>query len=409
MVRLQDPASLPVVNLPRSRSVSPGETNSVSRSSTALAPGGAAADTDSELLEEFAYRYGRSYDSYLVTEPGRELFWSRGRRGVVAFVRRGKYLSVGGGLLAPESEKESLLREFVADAVARNLVVSFYNIAEDELPLFRRCGFQATKWGEDAIVDLPNRTWHGKEFEWVRRQTNFCRRQGLLFSECHPELMTADRREELFRELAEVSAASQAAKPQAHAMHFLDGCFDPQTLGRKRLFAARSQPRGGRIEGFLMCNPGLNGEFWALEVYRHRPDAVRGTVAFLMHQVLELLRGEGIEHASLCLVPALRCHEPHPGDCAWVRWSLRLSQQFNLVFDTAGLYHFKSRFRPRFESRYLCALPRATPGSVWAFLQICGALDLDFRKLVRIVHERWRKRRARATLSNAPEVFDSSR
>jgi phosphatidylglycerol lysyltransferase len=358
---------------------------------------------EAELLEEYAYRYGRSYDSYLVTDPGRELFWSRDRRGVVAYIRRGKYLNVGGGLLAPDFAKETLLKEFVEFVERRQWVATFYNIADDELPLFRRYGFQATKWGEDALIDLAERTWHGKPFEWVRRQSNFCRRQGLVFAECHCESMTPAEWEQLLRELAEVSAASFALKPQAREMSFLDGRFDPLTLGRKRIFVARPAGGEGRIEGFLLCNPGLNGKLWALEVYRHRPEAPRGTVAFLMHQALEVFRAEGVELASLCLVPGLRCRTPLPGDCAWVRWSLVLGQRWSFVFDTAGLYHFKSRFRPRYENRYLCARPRVSLGSAWAFLRICGALNLDVGKLWRILRDRWHKKAARATLSAPPE------
>ena len=32
----------------------------------------------------------------------------------------------------------------------------FYNIAPDEVPLFREAGFQVTKWGEEAVIDLPD-------------------------------------------------------------------------------------------------------------------------------------------------------------------------------------------------------------------------------------------------------------
>src|SRR5438270_10353544 len=113
-------------------------------STTAAVP--RPADTDAGLLEEYAYRFGRSYDSYLATEPGRQCFWSRDRQGVVAFIRIGKYLKISGGLLAPDEHKADLLRQLVQYADRRKLFLSFYNIADDELPLFRACGFQVTKW-----------------------------------------------------------------------------------------------------------------------------------------------------------------------------------------------------------------------------------------------------------------------
>ena len=114
-------------------------------------------------------------------------------------------------------------------------------------------------------------------------------------------------------------------------MNFLDGRFDADRLGRKRLFIARS---ADRIEGFLICNPCLNGTQWALDVYRQRPDGVRGTVAFLMHQTLQLLKEEGVERASLCLIPSLRCRRL-PGDSRLIRWGLILSRQL----------HFDLRYR----------------------------------------------------------------
>jgi phosphatidylglycerol lysyltransferase len=349
-----------------------------------------------ESLEELAYRFGRSYDSYLVTDPGREQFWAQGFPGVIAYVRMGKYLHVGGGLLSAAIHKRQLLSQFVEFALARKLIVSFYNIAEDELSLFRNLGFQVTKWGEDALADLAGQTWEGKPFEWVRRQSNYCQRQGLRFTECAADELNAGEWDALAAELRAISSARLADKPQTCEMNFLDGTFKPENLGRKRLFIARSALR---IEGFLIANPCLNGTRWALDIFQQRPDAARGTVAFLIHQTLQLLKSEGIQTASLCLIPALRCDQAAPGDSRIIRWGLVIGKYFNIVFDGAGLYHFKSRFRPRFESRYVCAFPKATLGSWWSFVRLSGALDISPKKLVRGTWRRLKKRSRRATLA----------
>ena len=136
-----------------------------------------------------------------------------------------------------------------------------------------------------------------------------------------------------------------------------------------------------------------------METCRQRPDAVRGTVPFLMHQAMQQLRSEGVQRASLCLLPGLRCREPLPGDSPMVRWGLSLGTgSFNPAYATAGAYHFKSRFRPRFEGRYLCAYPRVTCGTALAFIRLVGALSFDPRRLFALAWERGRKRAARATL-----------
>ncbi|HVC96021.1 MAG TPA: DUF2156 domain-containing protein [Pirellulales bacterium] len=359
--------------------------------------------TAAEVLEEYAYRYGRSYDSYLVNEPDRECFWSRNGQGAVGLVRVGKYLKIGGGLLAPEECKSALLAELVEHAARRGQYLSFYNITDDDLPLFRDYGFQVTKWGEEAIVDLPERTWDGKAFEWVRRQSNYCIRQGVEFSEVKKDELFADDWSAMLAEFDEMSAALLAAKPQSRELRFLDGAFDPDRLGRKRIFVARSAPAANRVEGFLVANPGADRRLWSFELYRHRPDAVRGTMTFLMHQAMRQLASEGVEAVSLCLLPGLRAGGPRLGDSALARRGIALgSRYFNFLFDAAGLYHFKSRFRPRYESRYICALPKITLGSAWALIRLLGVLDVEPRKLARILGRRCRKWLPRTTLA-APD------
>ncbi|HWB10911.1 MAG TPA: DUF2156 domain-containing protein [Pirellulales bacterium] len=349
-------------------------------------------------LEEFAFRFGPYYDSYLATEPGREIFWSREGLGLVALVRTGRYLQAGGGLIAPRGQRETLLAELVVRAESRGESLSFYNVAESDLPLFRGWGFQATKLGEEAVIDLDDWNCQGGSFEWLRRQVNYCRRHELQAYECAPETMSAYQWQQMADETQQMSAAFLSAKPQAGELRFLDGTFDPARLGHRRLFAARSA--GGRLEGFLACNPYLAGDGWAFEIYRRRDDAVRGTIPFLMYEAIETLRQEGVQRVSLCLVPGLRAQTPLPGDSRLARRALALgSGYFNFIFDAAGLYHYKSRFRPRFESRYLCARPALTLGSAWALVRLLGVLDIDCGKLARLGYQRLRKLRRRVTLA----------
>lgn len=349
-------------------------------------------------LEELAFRHGQYYDSYLATDHGRDTFWSCEGLGAVAFVRAGRYLNVGGGLLAAERHRESLLAEVVAAADRRGEVVSFYNVAESDLPLFRDHGFQATKLGEEAVIDLDRWNCQGKSFEWLRRQVNYCRRQGLYAAEAERQEASPFEWSSLVAELEDVSAGFLAAKPQAGELRFLDGAFEPHSLGRRRVFVARAKT--GRVEGFLVCNPYRNGTGWAFEIYRQRSDAVRGTIPFLMHETIRKLQQQNARRISLCLVPGLRTDGVLPGDSMLVRRGLMLgSRYFSFIFDTAGLYHFKSRFRPTFESRYLCARPKVTLGSAWSLVRLLGVLELDAAKMVRIISRRLRHRGRRATLA----------
>jgi phosphatidylglycerol lysyltransferase len=351
-----------------------------------------------ELLEDLAFRYGRSYESYLVTEAERECFWLRERPGVVAYLRRDKYLHVGGGLLAADEDKPLLLTSFVDWARGEGLSILFYNIAPDELSLFVEAGFQATKWGEEPLIDLAQMTWKGRTFEWVRRQNSYALRNGLEFSECLPELLADDAWDRVASEVESIATATLAERPQVGDIGFLNGRFDAANLGRRRLFLARNTQLD-RIDGFLLCNPCRGGAEWALELYCDRADAIRGTIPFLMFQALQQFQREGVERASLCLIAGTRCDQSQPGDSPLIRRALSVSGYFNFIFDVSGMYHYKSRFRPRFEDRFICANPAVTLGAARSFVRVCGALRLDPVKLARRLWRNLTHARARATLA----------
>src|SRR5262249_30211447 len=154
-----------------------------------------------------------------------------------------------------------------------------------------------------------------------------------------------------------------STKPQRGDVRFFNGSVTPPTWDRRRLFVARSENGAGRIEGFLICLPFDGGQQWSIETYRHRLDAPRGVVAYMIHQAAECLKLEGVQAVSLCLCPAMR-YEKLPGDS----WIIRRRLQFGFnyasaFFDMPGEYHFKSRFRPRFVRRFICHWPHASVGS----------------------------------------------
>ncbi len=112
------------------------------------------------------------------------------------------------------------------------------------------------------------------------------------------------------------------------------------------------------------------------------------------------MRSEGARSASLCLVPGLRCETPLAGDSPLARWSVVLATRyFNFIHDTRGIYHFKSRFRPRFESRYLAVRPRLSLGCAWSFVRMLGVLDLRPANLAREAAGRLLGIASRRTLS----------
>jgi phosphatidylglycerol lysyltransferase len=334
-----------------------------------------------ERMREFAYRYGDTYASYLSADDGLDTVWSRDGRGVIRFARWGGcYCIVVGGLLAPPDDQPALLDGFLRLAKLNRWHVSFYNIDRQNLPLFRRFGLEVTKFGEDPVVRLDKATWEGKDYEWIRRQENYCRRQGVRLFEVSPNPHDPLYRRQIAPELEAISREHIAATLHGRELRWFVGSFDAYRLGRRRLFVAM---RDSRIEAFVVCNPCLDGAMWAVESYRRRADAPRGVMPFAILQVMRALKREGVAYCSLSLIPLVRCETAVKGDSPIARTALVfLWRHMNSIFDFRGIYHFKSRFRPEYREMYMVAWPRVTVRSMIALGMGWGLLKLNPWRLV---------------------------
>jgi phosphatidylglycerol lysyltransferase len=348
-------------------------------------------------VRDFAFRFGETFVAYLVTEEGWETFWSPDRRGLIRFVRWGRYAFSVGGLLAAPRDQPELLRLFLQFIQARGWMMTFYNIGRDRLSLFRDQDCQATKCGEEPIVRLDRANWKGKELEWVRRQENYCKRQGVRVHEVTPNPDDPVYRDTVAPELAAISREHVANTLHGRELRYVVGQFKPLAMGHQRLFIARSPER---IEGFVVCNPCLAGRMWAIEMYRRRTDAPRGVIPFAMVQTMRQLQEEGIAYCSLSATPALRCENILAGDSwaargAYVYWW----RYFNWLYDVRGIYHFKSRFRPDYREMYLVSWPQTTILSLIGVGMVWGVFWFNPWKLLTDMVTQTRSRAARKSLA----------
>lgn len=341
-----------------------------------------------------AYAHGLTSDAYLAVETWRQTFWAS-NGGAVSYARVGPYLKAVGSLLAPPDQRDQLLTEFLDTVRGARQTVSFFNVAPQEVERFRRRGFAVVKWGEDALLDLQDWNPAGPACAWLRRQQRYVVRHGGVAEELTADRLNAPVR----RELAEICTVSLQLKPQWANMRFFEGLPEFDHPGRRRIFIVRRESGAGRIEAVVVANPYANGTGWGLELYRHRPDAIRGAVPFTMLAAIDRFRDEGVRQVSLCLAPGRGCGSvAETGD--WLaHQAMRLgASRFNVLFDPHGLNHFKSRFQPRFEPRYVCVWPRVTLGSLLSTGWLWGIWKVSLWRLGCVVARRLQAADARRSL-----------
>lgn len=336
-------------------------------------------------IEELAYGFGNSPESYDICHSANTILRTPCRQAALNVYGDGKYWHIPGGIVSDEALKPSAVRWLRQVAEDQRRTVAIYSVSAEEIPLFEEAGFAVNKFGEEPILDLADLDWKGGCYEWVRRQTNFCRRQGLRIEE-----IDCPREQSLLApELKEVFYEDLKDRVYSKPLHLLEGRFDPHALGRRRLFVARRSATD-RCEGYLIATPMYDGTAWAFECYRKRRDSVRGTIPFLFREVADRLRKEGIRQLSLCLIPGKGVeHDTGKMSDPKVRWILKTwYHHLDFLFNASGQDYFKARFRPRYVSRYLCVYPRNTMFSILSFVKVTGAHRVNpcnlMRKLIGI-------------------------
>ncbi len=122
--------------------------------------------------------------------------------------------------------------------------------------------------------------------------------------------------------------------------------------------------RAGRPCAFVTCTP-IYGSArtwgWAVDLMRRVPDAPRGVMDLLLVRAVERFRECGANVVSLGLVAMADTKQEMP--TRQRQFASLVSEQMQLLKTHRSLFHFKQKFHPRWESRYLVisstlALPR---------------------------------------------------
>ena len=329
-------------------------------------------------LERLAYQYSASPETYDIMGSSCSLLRTPCGRGALSVLPDGRYWHVAGGLIASPQLKPDMIQWLKQISHEQRRTLLMYSIPTTEVNAYREAGFSVNKFGEEPMLDLGQIDWKGGAFEWVRRQTNFCLRAGLAIQ----EITCPIQQKEMSTDLEEILSDDLSERVYSRPLRLLEGEFNPHLLHRRRLFVAR-QKDTGRVEGFLAASPMDGGKTWAFETYRKRSTAPKGTIPFLFRQVIDQLQSEGVTQVSLCVVPGKGAQHDYTKQAnPRIRWVMGFwYKHLNIIFNTAGQDFFKSRFRPRYVDRFVCAFPNNSLRAVVSFIKTSGAMRPNLRNL----------------------------
>jgi phosphatidylglycerol lysyltransferase len=313
-------------------------------------PPPAAAETvigDDELRR--IVESGDRTEGWLALLGDKQLLLSKNRDGFIMYGVQGRSWISLGGPFGAEASREELVWRFRATANQYGGRPVFYRVPPGDLALYADLGLGFFTLGEEARVPLEGFSVEGHKHKELRSVIRRADREGVTVEIVSPQAFPG-----LMPELKAISDAWLAEK-RAGEKGFSLGRFEPRYLAHFPFALVR---RHGRLCAFANLWSTLGKEELSIDLMRHLPDAPHGIMDLLFTRLMLWGKEQGYRWFNLGMAP-LAGMETGPDAPGWQRLSSLIYRYGETFYNFQGLRHYKEKFGPVWEPRYL-----ATPAGL---------------------------------------------
>jgi len=250
-----------------------------------------------------------------------------------------------GDPVGSDTEREELAWRFRQLADRHGARATFYEVSEQSLPIYLDLGLELRKLGEEGRVPLQTFSLEGGARKDLRQTQNRMAREG-----CRFEMIPARGVAALLDELEAISNAWLADR-NTREKRFSLGFFDRDYLLRLPVVVAR---KAGSIVAFANVWPSETRYELSIDLMRYTESAPQGVMEFLFTELMLWGKAEGYEYYSLGMAPLSGLEQRRLAPL-WNRFGALLFRYGEHFYNFNGLRHFKDKFDPEWESRYLAA------------------------------------------------------
>jgi phosphatidylglycerol lysyltransferase len=282
-------------------------------------------------------------DAMLAMIDDKRLLFSESGAAMLMYQVRGASWIVMGDPVGSRDDWPELLWRIRDKADQAQGRLMLYQVTGPVLELAIGMGLHVIKYGEEAIIDLPEFTLETPRLRSVRKAERAAARRGLCF-----RIVPAAAVPVVLDELAEISAEWMASKGHAEKSFSL-GHFSRDYMQR---FDVALVMDGERIAAFANLWLTENHAEASVDLMRHRDDAPHGTMDFLFVNILQWAKDRGYQRFSLGIAPLSGISGRRLAP-AWARAASLVFHHGERFYGFRGLRSYKEKFAPRWEPRYI--------------------------------------------------------
>ncbi len=302
-----------------------------------------ATQKERELASAIANQFGRTALTRATLFEDKSYFFS-GEDTYCAYVTKGRGAIVLGDPVGPAEKVPEAIVQFRDYCAKKDWLPAFVSTLPDYLPAYQAAGFKNLCIGFEAIVPLKQFTLEGSKNKDLRNAVSKLERGGF-----RAEIIPAPLDDSLLKSLHQVSNAWLTLR-QGMEMRFSDGWFQDDTIRACKVIVIYN-PENQPIAFANFVHEYRKNEI-TIDLMRHYPQVPNGTMEFLFVRMLQWAQTEGFDSFSLGLSALAGIGEKEE-DPRVERAFHTLSTYFSRYFNFSGLRHFKEKFHPDWEPRYL--------------------------------------------------------
>ncbi len=271
-------------------------------------------------------------------------FWNEARTAFIMYRVQGRTWVGLGDPVGPEEEAKELIWRFHECADEHGGITVFYDVPKESIHTYLDLGLIPLKFGEEARVPLRDFSLEGAKRKGLRHGFRHFEKQGCAFEVVPPSAVGS-----LMPQLRAVSDSWLSHK-NTREKGFSLGFFNEEYLRRYSVAVIR---KGSEIVGFANLWMSGGKEELSVDLMRYRIDeSLRGIMDYLFLQLMMWGSSQGFQWFNLGIAPlsGLSDHALAP---LWVRMGSFLFRHGEHFYHFQGLRHYKNKFDPIWEPKYL--------------------------------------------------------
>ncbi|HKI89626.1 MAG TPA: phosphatidylglycerol lysyltransferase domain-containing protein [Draconibacterium sp.] len=237
---------------------------------------------------------------------------------------------------------KNLLKEFETFVSDNGFRAFYYRVPESSTHWFRELNKKALFIGQEAILDMETFTLSGSKMHPIRNAINKAKKLGYTFHVYPPQI-----KDGMVQKLKQVSD-DWLNKPGKTESIFSQGMFLPEVIKKTTILTIENPEE--KVVAFLNVVPDYVPGEGTYDLIRITEDAPTGIIYFLLTEMFEYLRQNGITKVNLGMVAFAGMPEPKSMAERSMKFALDNLKQLNHF---KGQYLFKEKFNPEWVRKYL--------------------------------------------------------